>query len=128
MIKCKTKNGCTRIKMKGAIEDIGADAFFILQTIRSSINKKCDGDGDSFLYTLTAMLIDPNGPVKSSEGFPTMADMLEKFKQERDSMAAYLKKAGGCNNCKHYHCDVDADPCESCMNGEDFPAWEWKGD
>ena len=47
---------------------------------------------------------------------------------ERDAMAAYLKNTGGCDNCKHHRCDVDADPCESCMNGEDFPAWEWKGD
>ena len=52
---------------------------------------------------------------------------LEKVKQERDAMAAYLKSCG-CDTCKHEHCDVDAEPCESCMKGKNFPAWEWKGE
>ena len=46
---------------------------------------------------------------------------------ELDSMAAYLKKLG-CEACKHRYCDVYAEPCESCMEGENFPAWEWRGD
>lgn len=50
-----------------------------------------------------------------------------RLKAERDSMAAYLKSIG-CDTCKHEHCDVDAEPCESCMEGENFPAWEWRGE
>ena len=46
---------------------------------------------------------------------------------ERDAMAAYLKSCG-CDTCKHEHCDVDAEPCESCIEGENVPAWEWKGE
>ena len=52
---------------------------------------------------------------------------LEKVKAERDAMAAYLKKLG-CEACKHRYCDVYAEPCESCMEGKNFPAWEWKGE
>ena len=62
-----------------------------------------------------------------AEGVRLKAE-LEKVKDERDALAAYLKKLGGCNNCKHTHCNSDEDPCASCMEGENFPAWEWKGE
>ena len=58
----------------------------------------------------------------------TMGLDLEKVKTERDAMAAYLKRIYSCSCCKHEHCDVDAEPCGSCMEGENFPAWEWEGE
>lgn len=62
-----------------------------------------------------------------AEGVRLKAE-LEKVQAERDAMAAYLKKINGCGCCKHKHCDVDEEPCESCMEGRNFPAWEWRGD
>lgn len=47
---------------------------------------------------------------------------------ERDAMAAELKARGGCDACKYYYFDFNEEPCDSCRNGQNYPAWEWKGE
>lgn len=59
-----------------------------------------------------------------------MAETIAYARQiqaERDAMAAELKDRDKCFGCKHYYCDPDDEPCDSCRNGENYPAWEWKG-
>lgn len=55
------------------------------------------------------------------------AQQLAEIKAERDSMAAELKRTQGCGGCKHCREDWDAEPCNTCRQDKDFPAWEWKG-
>jgi hypothetical protein len=55
------------------------------------------------------------------------AQQLAEIKADRDAMAAELKRELGCGGCKHCREDWDAEPCNTCRQDKDFPAWEWKG-
>lgn len=53
----------------------------------------------------------------------------EKLKAERDSMVAFMKKIGACTLCKHRECDAETqEPCYTCMEGQNYPNWEWRYD
>lgn len=56
------------------------------------------------------------------------ANRLEQLQADRATMAAALKKLGGCGNCKHCEAEWDQDPCNTCRKDQSFPKWEWKGE
>lgn len=64
-------------------------------------------------------------------------DYQEKYWAEKErsavleaknaSMAAEMKKAGGCGSCTSCKVDYLEEPCFSCMQDPDYPGWEWNG-
>ena len=67
MIKCKTKYGNTRIKMKGDLSDLSADAIMILNAIRDAINEEDAGNGDLLLESVSVILTAISGPIKPGD-------------------------------------------------------------
>lgn len=55
------------------------------------------------------------------------AEELARIKGENASMAADLKKSGGCGACKSCEVCYTEEPCFSCMQNPSYPGWEWKG-
>lgn len=132
MIKCKTKKGNTRIKMKGTLSDISADALMILKAIRDSINEDCAGDGDAVMGALCSMITDPDGPLVSREYFISMNDVLERMKKRAAAMTAALREHVDadhlCLMCRHYEqCQAEGENEDDkstrfwrCKAGEEF--------
>ena len=132
MIKCKTKNGNTRIKMKGTMADISADALMILKAIKDSLNEDCAGDGDAVMGDLCSMITDPDGPLADREHFIAMEDVLNQLKNQNGAMTAALREHVDadhlCLLCRHYdQCQAEGENEDDkttrfwrCKAGEEF--------
>lgn len=132
MIKCKTKNGATRIKMKGTLADISSDALMILKAIKDSLNQDCAGDGDAVMGALCSMITDPDGPLVSRDRFIAMEDVVERLKKQNAAMTAVLREHVDndhlCLMCRYYdQCRAEGENEEDkttrfwrCKDGEEF--------
>ena len=132
MIKCKTKNGSTRIKMKGALHDIASDALMILKAIRDTINEDCAGDGDAVMGVLCSMITDPDGPLVSRESFVYMNDILDRLKKQNAALTAALREHVDddhlcllCRHCGQCYAEAENDSDHTtrfwrCQHGEEF--------
>lgn len=132
MIKVKTKNGSTRIKMKGTMADFAADAMMILKAIRDSINEDCAGAGDSVMGALCSMITDPDGPLESREKFIFMEDVLDRLNKQNAAMTAALREHVDadhlCLMCRYYdQCQAEGENEDDkttcfwrCKTGEEF--------
>lgn len=117
MIKVKTKNGKTKITMKGALADLSADALMILKAIKDSLNQDCAGDGDAVMGALCSMITDPDGPLVSRDRFIVMEDVVDRLKKQNAAMTATLRDHVDadhlCLMCRYY------DQCQEEGENED---------
>lgn len=132
MIKCKTKNGKSRIKMKGTLADLSADAMMILKAIRDSLNEDCAGDGDAVMGALCSMITDPDGPIASRLRFISMSDVLDRLNKQNAAMTAALRDHVDadhlCLLCRYYdQCQAEGENEDDrttrfwrCKAGEEF--------
>ena len=67
MIKCRTKNGKTRIKLDGKIADLAADTIMILNAICNAVDNECAGEGDMILEAVSVMLVGIRSPIKPGD-------------------------------------------------------------
>lgn len=132
MIKCKTKNGSTRIKMKGTLSDFSADALMILNAIKESLNEDCAGDGDAVMGALCSMITDPDSPLVSRESFAYMNDILDRLKKQNAALTAALRDHVDddhlcllCRYCDQCYAEAENDADHTtrfwrCHHGEEF--------
>lgn len=132
MIKCRTKNGNTKVKVKGSLGNIAADACLILDTIKTALNKDGSGAGDEVMGAINAAMNDPDSPLKTGNNYIPMSDQLKRLKKQNAAMTAALREHVDndhlCLMCRYYdQCQAEGENEDDkttrfwrCKTGEEF--------
>ena len=132
MIKCRTKNGNTKVKIKGSLGNIAADACMILETIKTALNKDGSGAGDEVMGAINAAMNDPDSPINIGNRYIPMSDQLKRLKNQNAAMTATLREHIDpdhlCLLCRHYdQCQAEGENEDDqttrfwrCKAGEEF--------
>ena len=132
MIKCRSKNGKTKIKVNGALGAIAADACMILDAIKTALNKDGSGDGDHVLGAIYTAMTDPDSPLKTGNNYISLSGQMKRLKKQNAALTAALREHVDddhlCLLCRYYdqcHAEAENDDDQTtrfwrCKAGEEF--------
>lgn len=131
MIKCRTKNGNTKVKATGSLGNIAVDVWQILNAIRAAINKDRPGDGDIVLGVIHDAMTNPDSPISTGKCI-SLAYQLERLEKQNAAMTAALREHVDadhlCLMCRYYdQCQAEGENEDDkstrfwrCKAGEEF--------